>query len=134
VRGAAGWWAPEPAAGACLVFVFVLLAMVLGMIGYRCCASPALPGLRSIQSQPQPRGARRTAWKGAVGSSLGRWSTLQVPVKMPTTNRSHRSSSGEYLGEWASDSETIGASEPDQVTAFEVWLFDKSDIRTVTRC
>ena len=30
-------------------------------------------------------------------------------------------------------SETIGEGEPDRVSAFEVWLFDKSDIRTVTK-
>jgi len=30
-------------------------------------------------------------------------------------------------------SETIGAGEPRKVTAFEAWLFDKSDIRTVTK-
>ncbi len=29
-------------------------------------------------------------------------------------------------------SETIGAGDPKKVTAFETWLFDKSDIRTVT--
>lgn len=28
--------------------------------------------------------------------------------------------------------ETIGAGDPKKVTAFEIWLFDKSDIRTVT--
>jgi hypothetical protein len=40
--------------------------------------------------------------------------------------------SGEYLGECGVGiSELLGA--PDRVTAFEVWLFDKSDIRTVTR-
>ena len=30
-------------------------------------------------------------------------------------------------------SETIGVGAPNKVTAFEVWLFDKSDIRTVTK-
>jgi len=30
-------------------------------------------------------------------------------------------------------SETIGAGDPKKVTAFEAWLFDKSDIRTVTK-
>jgi len=29
-------------------------------------------------------------------------------------------------------SETLGAGDPKKVTAFETWLFDKSDIRTVT--
>jgi len=29
--------------------------------------------------------------------------------------------------------ETIGMGSPDKVTAFEVWLFDKNDIRTETK-
>jgi hypothetical protein len=41
---------------------------------------------------------------------------------------------GEFLGECGVGiSETMGAGEPAQVTAFEVWLFDKSDIRTITK-
>ena len=41
---------------------------------------------------------------------------------------------GEFLGECGVGiSETIGAGDPDKVTAFEVWLFDKNDIRTVTQ-
>jgi hypothetical protein len=41
---------------------------------------------------------------------------------------------GEFMGECGvSISETIGVGSPSKVTAFEVWLFDKSDIRTVTR-
>ncbi|HML20113.1 MAG TPA: hypothetical protein PKD09_00590 [Aggregatilinea sp.] len=42
--------------------------------------------------------------------------------------------SGEFLGECGSGiSETIGVGEPKKVTATEVWLFDKNDIRTVTK-
>jgi hypothetical protein len=41
---------------------------------------------------------------------------------------------GEFLGECGVGiSETIGTGDPARVTAFEVWLFDKSDIRTVTK-
>jgi hypothetical protein len=42
--------------------------------------------------------------------------------------------SGEFVGECGVGvSETIGVGVPNQVTAFEVWLFDKNDIRTVTK-
>jgi len=42
--------------------------------------------------------------------------------------------SGEFVGECGVGiSETIGVGAPNKVTAFEVWLFDKSDIRTVTK-
>ncbi|MCS7250869.1 MAG: hypothetical protein RMK32_01900 [Anaerolineae bacterium] len=41
---------------------------------------------------------------------------------------------GEFLGEYGvSISETIGVGDPAKVTAFEVWLFDKNDIKTVTK-
>jgi hypothetical protein len=41
---------------------------------------------------------------------------------------------GEFLGETGmGSSETIGDGKPDKVTAFDVWLFDKTDVRTVTQ-
>ncbi len=41
---------------------------------------------------------------------------------------------GEFLGECGVGiSEMLESGPPDKVTAFEVWLFDKSDIRTVTK-
>jgi hypothetical protein len=41
---------------------------------------------------------------------------------------------GNFLGECGMGiSETIGVGDPKKVTAFEVWLFDKNDIRTVTK-
>ena len=41
---------------------------------------------------------------------------------------------GEFLGECGVGvSETIGVGETQKVTAFEIWLFDKNDIQTVTK-
>jgi hypothetical protein len=41
---------------------------------------------------------------------------------------------GEFMGECGVGiSEAIGVGDPKKVTALEVWLFDKNDIRTVTR-
>lgn len=49
-------------------------------------------------------------------------------------NFSIDSPSGEFLGECGVGiSETIGVGDPKKVTAFEVWLFDKNDIQTVTK-
>ncbi len=42
--------------------------------------------------------------------------------------------SGEFLGECGVGiSEVLGVGDPKKVTAFEVWLFDKNDIRTITK-
>jgi len=41
---------------------------------------------------------------------------------------------GEFLGECGVGiSDTIGSGDPKKATAFEVWLFDKNDIQTVTK-
>jgi hypothetical protein len=43
-------------------------------------------------------------------------------------------SNGEFLGECgAGISDTIGVGDPKKISAFEVWLFDKNDIQTVTK-
>ena len=42
--------------------------------------------------------------------------------------------SGEFLGECGVGiSETVGGGDPKKVAAFEVWMFDKNDIQTVTK-
>ena len=41
---------------------------------------------------------------------------------------------GEFLGEYGVGvSETIGVGDPKKVTALEIWLFDKNDIKTATK-
>jgi len=41
---------------------------------------------------------------------------------------------GEFLGECGIGiSEAVGVGDPKKVTAFEVWLFDKNDIQTITK-
>ncbi|HSV85992.1 MAG TPA: hypothetical protein VLH85_05415 [Levilinea sp.] len=44
------------------------------------------------------------------------------------------SPTGEFLGECGVGiADTIGVGDPKKVTAFEVWLFDKNDIQTITK-
>jgi hypothetical protein len=44
------------------------------------------------------------------------------------------SAAGEFLGECGVGiAETAGPGEPKRVNAFEVWLFDKNDIQTITK-
>lgn len=71
--------------------------------------------------------------------------TTAVPIARFRTNytRGHdayddsfsiENASGDFLGECGVGiSESIGADTPKNVTAFEVWLFDKNDIRTITK-
>ena len=44
------------------------------------------------------------------------------------------SAAGEFLGEYGVGiSEAVGVGEPKKVTAIEIWLFDKNDIKTATK-
>jgi hypothetical protein len=44
------------------------------------------------------------------------------------------SPAGEFLGECGVGiADTIGVGDPKRVSAFEIWLFDKNDIQTVTK-
>jgi hypothetical protein len=43
-------------------------------------------------------------------------------------------SGGEFLGEYGVGvSDTVGVGEPKKVSALEIWLFDKNDIKTATK-
>lgn len=59
--------------------------------------------------------------------------TYQVGNDLFDDSFSIDSPAGEFLGECGVGiSETIGVGDPKKVSAFEVWLFDKNDIQTVT--
>ncbi|UCD98024.1 MAG: hypothetical protein JSV42_13835 [Chloroflexota bacterium] len=59
--------------------------------------------------------------------------TFQIGNDLFDDSFSIDSPAGEFLGECGVGiSETIGVGDPKKVTAFEVWLFDKNDIQTVT--
>jgi hypothetical protein len=71
----------------------------------------------------------------ALGTPVGRYmSTYIMGDDMYDDSFSIETASNEFLGETgAGISKTIGVGEPKKVTAIEVWVFDKNDIRTVTK-
>ncbi len=94
------------------------------------------------------RGTRREEGEmqeGMPAASLGAGAGRTIPLaQFPTEfNIGHdtyddsfsiETATGEFLGECGVGiSEAIGIGSPKKVTAFEVWLFDKNDIRTVTK-
>jgi hypothetical protein len=130
----AGLW--ERIRGICLVFVIVLLVLVLAWIGYRL----ALRRRQAAQVEPAqvrrpPAVPRAEEWEGIGQPPLGHFfTTYELGEDTYDESFSIETPMGEFLGECGVGiSETIGVGEPDKVTAFEVWLFDKSDIRTVTK-
>jgi hypothetical protein len=130
-----GLW--ERIRGICLVFVVVLLILVLGWIGYR-------QAMKRRQAAPPPVLRPEPApvvapdedeWEGIGQPPLGHFfTTYELGEDTYDESFSIETPMGEFLGECGVGiSETIGVGDPDKVTAFEVWLFDKSDIRTVTK-
>jgi len=120
----------------CLVFVLVLLVLVLGLIGARALLKrrDADRGEEHVSDvEPTPSRAEPSGFGGQV--PFGRFRTAyQLGADTYDESFSIESPTGEFLGECGMGiSEAIGDGEPDKVTAFEVWLFDKSDIRTVTK-
>ncbi len=81
--------------------------------------------------RPAPVGAYPTTWEPPLSQHQVTYKLgddhfdLSFPIELPH---------GEFLGEYGVGiSETIGVGDPAKVTAFEVWLFDKNDIKTVTK-
>ncbi len=123
--------------------------VVIGLLG----------GFLYLRMLGQPRGGRAAASKpsapyGRVTTTPTDASGAPAPVATPTgappvarfmttytlgddvydDSFSVDGPDGNFLGECGMGiSETIGVGDPKKVTAFEVWLFDKNDIRTVTK-
>ncbi len=134
---------PAPQAGfferirvPCLVFVVVLLVLVLSWIGFRVATRQRAVAERPRPvARPAPAVSRMEDWEGVGQPPLGHFfTTYQLGEDTYDESFSIETPMGEFLGECGVGiSETIGVGDPDRVTAFEVWLFDKSDIRTVTK-
>ncbi len=146
--------APAPASGGlagmllplmgCLLVVAVLLGGgylflrsrggVGGLnLGRPAAAKPAaspMPEFMDVAASGQPAPA------GAAGSpAIARFmTTYTLGDDAYDDSFSIDGPDGNFLGECGMGiSEPIGVGDPKKVTAFEVWLFDKNDIRTVTK-
>ncbi len=81
------------------------------------------------------RPVEKTAWAGETAPPLAQYvTTYALGDDRYDMSFSIETGTGDFLGECGVGiSETIGVGSPDKVTALEVWLFDKNDIRTVTK-
>ena len=119
----------------CLVFVLVLLALVLAVLAVRALLKRPTPARKAPAAASPPLAYAPIQQTVGSGVRLGTFSTTYEHGK-DTYDESFsiEARTGEFLGECGMGiSETVHNGEPDKVMAFEVWLFDKSDIRTVTK-
>jgi hypothetical protein len=90
----------------------------------------------ALKARDYTRGAEQTDF-GASGEStpLSQWmTTYLMGDDLFDDSFSIDSPAGEFMGECGVGiAETIGVGSPKRVTAFEIWLFDKNDIQTVTK-
>ncbi len=137
---------PEPAAQATTVWALIrrlapifgiVLAAVLVIAGVMV-GLPLLRGRRPeepgrLGRRPSPE--RQAAKPEDVGEPLGHFvASYTLGQDSYDQSFSIESPTSEFLGECGMGiSEIVSAGPPASVTAFEVWLFDKNDIRTVTK-
>jgi hypothetical protein len=82
-----------------------------------------------------PKAVAPTQWAGEAQPPLAQYVTqYALGDDRYDMSFSIEQGNGDFLGECGVGiSETIGVGNPDKVTALEVWLFDKNDIRTLTK-
>lgn len=148
---------PTPAAAGEDGPVFNIQTLLLTLCGITLVLGLALGVLyivRSRQGSDDLRGAMRgalqtaTSWKRDAAKEtttaadsagdeppLSQWMTTYIQGDdLYDDSYSIDSPAGDFLGECGvSIAETIGVGSPKRVSAFEIWLFDKNDIQTVTR-
>jgi hypothetical protein len=142
--------APQPATGngegvptdtgnllmiACGVVV-VLAAALVGLYFFRSRRRQPAGMTAAARAQEYTRQAQQTDYE-AMGEDapIAQWmTTYLIGDDLFDDSFSIDSPSGEFLGECGLGiADTIGVGEPKRVSAFEVWLFDKNDIQTVTK-
>jgi hypothetical protein len=117
---------------AALIFVLRILPAVRG--GSQPARPAPAPSATVTPVPPPTRVVPSTAPTTAPGG-LGRFvASYALGNDNYDTSFSLETARQEFLGECGMGiSETIGDGKPDKVTAFDLWLFDKADVRTVTQ-
>jgi hypothetical protein len=125
--------------GVVLILIVVgLLVVIVGVLIVRRVfgggAAPADGHARAGATQAAARGAGSSSWGEMTAPLMQYTFAYELGNDRFDESRAVETPEGMFLGELgAGIGETIGVGNPDKVTALEVWLFDKNDIRTVTK-
>ncbi len=125
--------------GSSLIPILCVVLLVVGGIAawwflFRPRYGPAKQNVYSEAAEIN-RTTERTDYESQGIQVVGQFmTTYKLGTDLYDDSFSIDSANGEFLGECGVGiSETIGVGDPKKVTAFEVWLFDKNDIQTVTK-
>ncbi len=123
-----------------LVIMCLLTLLIGGLLAYLLLFRNRQPGIANNRSGNSTTGQSRVTEpvssypEGQATPIVQYLTTYTVGNDLYDDSFSIDSATGEFLGECGVGiSETIGVGDPKKVTAFEVWLFDKNDIQTVTK-
>ncbi len=118
--------------GFCLVGLLIILVVAAYFLLGRRGGGEATPAMQAAEVSRQ---AEKTDYSTSEDPPLTQFmTTYMLGDDLFDDSFSVDSPSGEFLGECGVGiAETIGAGEPKRVTGYEVWLFDKNDIQTVTK-
>jgi hypothetical protein len=120
--------------GGILIVFFVVLVGVIGLFVLWRLRQQSATQPVSIGGDPAKVAASRTQWAEAEAPMAQFVTSYAIGEDYYDQSFSIETPTGEFLGECGVGiSEAIGVGDPKKVTAFEVWLFDKNDIRTVTK-
>jgi len=117
-------------------FCLITLVLALGLVALFVLRNRGLNvKLPQVRKEPVQQAAYPEYTTAAEETPLAQFmTTYQSGNDLYDDSFSIDSQAGEFLGECGVGiSETIGVGDPKKVTAFEVWLFDKNDIQTVTK-
>jgi len=123
------------------VVVLLVLAAAVVLFFLRRLGARKLESRSTSAAQPSPaaqasRGTAKTdfAALGVAPPITQNMTTYVLGDDLYDESFSIDTASGDFLGEYGVGvSETIGVGEPKKVTALEIWLFDKNDIKTATK-
>ena len=111
--------------------------IIAGLVGLAYFALQRVRGQEHLPSERATayREVETTRWVGEEAPPLAQYvTTYTLGDDYYDPSFSIETETGDFLGECGVGiSETIGVGDPKKVTALEVWLFDKNDIRTVTK-
>ena len=125
------------------ITMIIGIAVLLGLLGYGGLYLYRLLGRRgsgevtpTMQAVEISRNAEKTNFEqmGLAPPITQTMTTYVLGDDLYDESFSIDTQAGEFMGEYGVGvSEAIGVGEPKKVTALEIWLFDKNDIKTATK-